>query len=206
MHETFGTGHFVIFDDALLMNKRNRFLRVFERVREVLDVGFHTPNGLHAGEIDMETAEVMYGSGFRTLRLSFESTSDDILSRSSDKVTVRQMVQAVENLEGVGYKRSDIGVYLLFGLPGQRLEQIEEALEFVRGLGVSPHLSYFSPVPGTVDFINLQKSGVLSEPVNLYETNKIFFIYNKSGFSGGEIQEIKELASQVGESVRHNPV
>ena len=192
MHGTYGTKHFVIFDDALLINKHNRFLKVFQEVTDTLTVNFHTPNGLHVGEIDRETAEILFQSGFKTLRLSFESTSEEILSKSSDKVTVGQMVRAVENLEAAGYERKNIGVYLLFGLFGQKVKEIETALDFVKDLGVAPHLAYFSPVPGTTDFLNLQQSGILSTPVNLYETNKIFFVYNKSGFSHDEIKHIKD--------------
>jgi len=195
MHHTYGTQHFVVFDDALLVNKRKRFLKVFHKVSETLKVNFHTPNGLHVSEIDRETAEVLFNSGFKTLRLSFESTTSEILSKSSNKVTVRQMIDAVKNLEAAGYERKDIAVYLLFGVPGQRLQQIEEDLQFVKNLGVTPHLSYFSPVPGTIDFVNLQKSGVLAAPVNLYETNKIFFVYNKSNFSHEEIEYIKDQAA-----------
>ena len=202
MHDTYGTKHFIIFDDALLINKRSRFLKVFWEVKETLDVHFHTPNGLHVGEIDRETAEIFFQSGFKTLRLSFESTSTEILSRSSNKVTVRQMVSAVEHLEAAGYERKDIGVYLLFGLPGQKGNDIEAALHFARDLGVTPHLAYFSPVPGTVDFFNLQKSGILSTPVNLYETNKIFFVYNKSGFTHQEIHHIKEQTSGITRKIR----
>ena len=197
MHHTFGAEHFVIFDDALLINKSQRFFRVFNKIKAELNVSFHTPNGLHAGEIDKETAEILFASGFKTLRLSFESTRSEILSKSCDKVTVREMERAVENLETAGYRRKDIGVYLLFGLPGQRLADIEEALQFVKGLGVIPHLAYFSPVPGTIDFLNLQKAGILSTPANLYETNKIYFLYNKSDFSHEDIRYVKEKASKI---------
>jgi radical SAM superfamily enzyme YgiQ (UPF0313 family) len=191
MHNTYGTQHFIIFDDALLINRGKRFLKVFHKVSETLKVNFHTPNGLHVSEIDRETAEVLFNSGFKTLRLSFESTTSEILSKSSNKVTIQQMLTAVKNLEAAGYERKNIAVYLLFGVPGQRLQQIEEDLQFVKSLGVTPHLSYFSPVPGTSDFINLQKRGVLAAPVNLYETNKIYFVYNKSNFSHEEVEYVK---------------
>jgi radical SAM superfamily enzyme YgiQ (UPF0313 family) len=187
----------VIFDDALLVNKRKRFLKVFHKVSETLKVNFHTPNGLHVSEIDRETAEILFNSGFKTLRLSFESTTSEILAKSSNKVTIQQMRTAVENLQAAGYERKNIAVYLLFGVPGQRIIQIKEDLQFVKGLGVTPHLSYFSPVPGTIDFIDLQKRGVLSTPVNLYETNKIYFVYNKSGFSPEEIKYIKDQAASL---------
>ncbi|MCP4221009.1 MAG: radical SAM protein [bacterium] len=202
MRETFGTEHFVIFDDALLINKRKRFFEVFRPLIDVPGLSFHTPNGLHAGEIDIETAQIMFRSGFKTLRLSFESTNSDILSRSSHKVTVDKMVRAVENLEAVGYRRRDLGVYLLFGLPGQRLADINKALDFVRDLGVSPNLSYYSPVPRTRDFLSLQESGLLSSPLDLYQTNNIYFIYTKTGFSVEEIVDVKDRASQIGADIR----
>lgn len=195
--EHFGTSQFVIFDDALLINKKKRFFEVFKPLAQTLSVSFHTPNGLHVSEIDRETAQVIFESGFKTLRLSFESTSAHILNRSANKVTVSQMVQAVEHLEAAGYDRKNLGVYLLFGLPGQKVEDIEAALRFVQELGVTPNLSYYSPVPGTVDFQDLQKSQLLSSPLNLYETNKIYFLYNKSGFTPEQIKNIKEQASLI---------
>jgi radical SAM superfamily enzyme YgiQ (UPF0313 family) len=201
MNETYGAKHFIIFDDALLINKRRRFLKVFQKVRETLDVRFHTPNGLHTGEVDRETADILFQSGFKTVRLSFESTSEDILSRSSGKVTVEEMVRAVENLEAAGYKRNEIDVYLLFGIYRQDLRGIEDAFGFVKGLGVNPHLSYYSPVPGTEDFVRLQEAGVLSRPVNLYETNKIYFLYNKSGLTWEEVKRLKDEASIIGNAL-----
>ncbi len=197
MHEQYGARQFVIFDDALLVDRRNRFMKVFTRVKEKLSLSFHTPNGLHPGEIDSETAELLFQSGFNTLRLSFESIKEDILARSSHKVTVRQMEAAVENLEKAGYKRSEIGVYLLTGYPGQSIEDFERSLFFVGDIGVQPHLALFSPVPGTVDFNELQREGILAAPTNLYETNKIYFLYNKSQFTHEQIQYIKELSINV---------
>ncbi|MCK4764324.1 MAG: radical SAM protein [Candidatus Aminicenantes bacterium] len=196
MQDTFGTEHFVIFDDALLVNRRRRFFKVFSEMQG-RGLRFHTPNGLHTGEIDGETAEILFAAGFKTIRLSFESTGASILSKSSFKVTVKQMEQAVENLERAGYKRNEIGVYLLFGFPGQDLADIEEALFFVKDLGVAPHLAYFSPVPGTREFADLQAAGILSTPTDLYETNKIYFIFNKSGFSRLEIKRIKDLSVAI---------
>lgn len=193
--DRFGTEHFVIFDDALLINKPKRFYQIFQKVKEGLRVHFHTPNGLHVGEINRETAELFFACGFKTLRLSFESTGAEILAKSSNKVTVKQMTQAVENLEAAGYRRKDIGVYLLFGFPGQKIMDVEESFQFAADLGVTINLSYYSPVPGTVDFAALQESGALSTPIDLYETNKIYFVYTKSGFTREEIAVIKEKAA-----------
>lgn len=201
-HKDYGTRHFIFFDDALLVNKHQRFFQVFRKVREELDVQFHTPNGTHTREIDEETAELLYQSGFRTLILSFESTSAHILHRSSDKVTVNHMETAVNNLVKAGFKPSELECYLLFGIPGQTTEEVEQSLDFVRQLGILPHLSYYSPVPGTQDTRGLQRQGILSSPIDLYETNKIYWLYHKSGFSPSEIQHIKQQAAQIARTNR----
>jgi hypothetical protein len=58
-------------------------------------------------------------------------------------------------------------------------------------------LSVFSPVPGTADFFELQQRGVLATPHDLLETNKIYFLYQKSGFSLEAILQIKEMAATI---------
>lgn len=197
--QDFHSSHFIIFDDALLINKKKRFLPVFSRLTEGGNtrLRFHTPNGLHAREIDPETAAVMHGAGFSTVRLSFESLNADILRRSNGKVKRKQMEAAVSNLERAGYHRGQLGAYLLFGYPGQSMRDMEISLAFIRDLGLVPHLAVFSPVPGTTDFFILQRQGVLAKPLDLLQTNKTYFLYQKSGFSGEEILRVKEMAAAI---------
>jgi radical SAM superfamily enzyme YgiQ (UPF0313 family) len=198
--EVFATRHFIIFDDALLINKKKRFLPVFSRLAAAAREGglhFHTPNGLHAREIDRETAAVMHAAGFATIRLAFESLAPRILRRSDNKVGRVQVESAVRNLELAGYRRGQIGAYLLFGYPGQSMADMEESLAFIDGLGVVPHLALYSPVPGTADFRELQRQGVLSTPIDPLETNKTYFLYQKSGFSSGEIVKVNEMADVI---------
>jgi hypothetical protein len=195
----FNSRHFIIFDDALLVNKKERFLPVFSRLARdaKTPVYFHTPNGLHAREIDRESAAVLHAAGFVTPRLSFESLAAEILRRSDGKVKRKQMENAVSNLERAGYHCGQLGAYLLFGYPGQTMADMEVALTFIKDLGLVPHLSVFSPVPGTADFIALQRQGVLAAPLDLLQTNKMYFLYEKSGFSAEEILRVKEMATAI---------
>lgn len=110
------------------------------------------------------------------------------------------MEKAVGNLENAGYRRSQLEVYLLFGYPGQTMADIEKALSFVGKMGLVPHLALFSPVPGTADFNWLQQQGVLTTPSNLLETNKLYFLYEKSGFSAAEILRVKKIATEVADA------
>ena len=197
--QAFNSGHFIIFDDALLINKKKRFLPVFSRLAREgkTPMRFHTPNGLHAREIDRECAVVLHEAGFATLRLSFESLAAGILRRSDGKVKMKQMEKSVSNLERAGYHRGQLGAYLLFGYPGQAMRDMEISLAFIKDLGLVPHLAVFSPVPGTADFFELQRQGVLATPPDLLETNKIYFLYQKSGFSNEEILAVKEIVASI---------
>ncbi len=197
MNNKFNTEDFIIFDDAFLINKEKRFFRVFERIKEKLNVRFHTPNGIHTKEIDRMTAELLYLSGFKTIRLSFESTDNTILKKSSDKVNVNQMENAVRNLLDSGYSRSDIECYLLFGLPGQTVSEIERSISFIKSLGIIPRLSFFSPVPGTIEFLSLHEAGVIPKEDYLLETNKIHFLYTKSDFSIQDIEYIQKITKEA---------
>jgi radical SAM superfamily enzyme YgiQ (UPF0313 family) len=195
--EKYGTRNFIIFDDAFLLNKAKRLFRAFRSLDRRLGVRFHTPNGLHVREIDDETAETLHAARFETIRLGFESLSARILARSSGKVTRAEMEKALASLEKAGYARKEMEAYLLFGYPGQTVRDMEEALLFVADQGIIPRLSYYSPVPGTKDFSRLQKEGILASPLDLYETNKIYFLYEKSGFSISEIEGIKERTTKI---------
>jgi radical SAM superfamily enzyme YgiQ (UPF0313 family) len=197
--ERFHSTHFIIFDDALLINKKQRFLPVFSRLPAAgaETVRFHTPNGLHAREIDRETAMVMRQAGFRTLRLSFEALNANVLRHSDGKVTRGEMERAVRCLEQAGYPRGQLGAYLLFGYPGQTFQDMEASLSFISEMGLVPHLAVFSPVPGTAVFLDLQRRGILSTSLDPLETNKTYFLYAKSGFSHDEILAVKERAVRI---------
>jgi hypothetical protein len=80
------------------------------------------------------------------------------------------------------------------------MADMEISLTFINDLGLVPHLAVFSPVPGTADFFALQRQGVLVTPLDLLETNKIYFLYQKSGFSGEEILRVKEMAAAISDA------
>ncbi|MCG2762335.1 MAG: radical SAM protein, partial [Candidatus Atribacteria bacterium] len=48
-----------------------------------------------------------------------------------------------------GFKTSQIGAYLLIGLPGQNLQEIVDSIRFVIDCGAHPRLAKFSAIPGT---------------------------------------------------------
>jgi pyruvate-formate lyase-activating enzyme len=146
----YGTSHFVFYDDALCHEAADYLIPILRAVEaKRMKVYFHTPNALHAREITQELAELFYRTGFRTLRLGFETSNPLRQKLTGGKVTNEQFQQAVLNLRKAGFSRPQIGVYILTGLPGQSIHEVEESVDFVFQNGAYPVLTEFSPIPGT---------------------------------------------------------
>jgi len=61
------------YDDALLLNKKAHILPILKEVaNKNISVAFHTPNGLHIREIDLELARLLKKANFKSLFLSQE--------------------------------------------------------------------------------------------------------------------------------------
>jgi len=141
---------FVFYDDALLINSEDNFLIILEGlINKKLAVRLHTPNGIHVRMINEKIALKMYQSGVETIRLGFETVDPHLQSETGGKVTNLEFKKAVDYLLKAGFKTSQIGAYLLIGLPGQNLQEIIDSIRFVIDCGAHPRLAKFSAIPGT---------------------------------------------------------
>ena len=147
---TFEIHDIAFYDDALLVDAENHFMPMAkELLRRGIRCRFHTPNGIHGRELSDEIANLMYEVGFKTVRLGLE-TSDTIRQKQiGDKITNKEMERAITYLREAGFSREDIGVYILAGLPGQKVSEVKESVRFVRACGVIPKLAEYSPIPQT---------------------------------------------------------
>jgi hypothetical protein len=142
---------FAFYDDALLMNAESRLIPLLDRLRQVggLSLRFHTPNGIHVRFISPKVARYMKEAGFHTLRLSLEMTQPVWQARLGAKATLEEFDRALSCLFEAGFTESAIRVYLLVGLPGQTLDEVEQGIREVQKRGVQPSLAEYSPIPGT---------------------------------------------------------
>jgi len=148
-HRQWRVSDFVLYDDAFLADPDGHALPVLEAVvRSGLGVRFHTPNALHIRGITAETARLLFQAGFTTLRLGLETAEFE--NRALDhKVTSAEFDQAVRCLKRAGFHPSQIGAYLLVGLPGQETASIVRSIAAVKRAGITPVLAYYAPIPGT---------------------------------------------------------
>ncbi len=145
-----GVMNFSIYDDAFLVDSANRAIPMMkELLRRDLHVSFHCPNGLHLREITGEVSRLMLRSGFRTIRFGFETSNIRRQMETGGKITNDETAAAIKHLKNAGYGSSDIGVYILCGLPEQSAAEVHESIAFIKSLGARPVIAEYSPIPGT---------------------------------------------------------
>lgn len=196
IHQRWGLRHFVFYDDALFANRDRHIVPILQGVlSRNLTVNFHTPNGLFARAIDQRLADLMFASGFKTVRLSLESVDPTIQAASSHKVSSQAFIDAMTHLERAGFQRQSIEAYLIMGLPGQTYAQIQQAIDFVHVQGAIARLASFSPIPGTPVWNELVAQGILTDDSDPLVTNATFFPFQYGALSYADYLALRQYAN-----------
>ncbi|MDO4218895.1 MAG: B12-binding domain-containing radical SAM protein [Synergistaceae bacterium] len=190
-----GARDFAFYDDALLLQKEDYIFKICRALKNTYGDTFrlHTPNGLHVRQITKETAEIFGECNFRTLRLSLESTNFEIERASSGKVACIDYINAVKNLESVGYTPSNIETYILLGLPNQSVKSVKDTINFVKDNGGKPKLAEFSPIPGTPYFTRACEKNPEIKTEPLLQNNSVYTAYVSKNMTPEMLQELKDM-------------
>jgi radical SAM superfamily enzyme YgiQ (UPF0313 family) len=200
--QRFNVPDIAFYDDALLLNKNQRLIPILEELfTQGVRLRFHTPNGLHARQIDKEMAKWFHLSGFTTIRLSFETADSKRLADMKNKVTPADLDEAVKNLELAGYSRKQLEAYVMMGLPQQTFQEICNSLTFVHSLGIKIRLASFSPIPGTVDHERAVQDGLFPAKADPLLSNKTIIPLFRTMAAYEKFQHIRKLVRAMNESV-----
>jgi len=138
----------------------------------------------------------MYRAGFKTIRLGLE-TADTELSRDlGGKYSTGEFERAVAHLKKAGFTATQIGAYILMGLPGQTYDQVAETITYVGGLGAVPYLSEYSPIPHTQmwkEAVAVSRFELREDP--LFHNNTLFPCWN--GESLEKVRALKNMAQDI---------
>ncbi len=144
-----GLEEVAFYDDALLVAAAEHLLVILDELRRRgLRFRFHTPNGLQARLITRKVARGLKLARFTTLRLGVETTALGE-GRLDRKLREGELEAALANLKEAGFRRQEMGVYLMVGLPGQPEAEVAASIRRVQELGATPVLAQYSPIPGT---------------------------------------------------------
>jgi radical SAM superfamily enzyme YgiQ (UPF0313 family) len=181
------------YDDALLLDAANHLLVILEELASRgLSCRFHTPNGLHTRLITPEVAGWLKRAQFATLRLGVETTALGP-DRLDHKIQAGKLEAALHYLQEAGFRREEIGVYLLIGLPHQEEEEIITSIRRVKELGGTPVLAQYSPIPGTAlwpQAVQASRYDLQGDP--LFHNNSLFPCWPQ--FSWERYTRLKRLA------------
>ncbi len=190
-----GVADFVLYDDAFLVDAERHAVPILEGIlKSGMQLRFHTPNALHIRGITRETARLLFDAGFITLRLGLETAHFYTRSEIDAKVTVEEFHSSVSHLRGAGFKKDQIGAYLLVGLPEQSEEAIQESIHIVKQSGITPIPTYYSPIPHTglwEKAVTASRYDLASDPIF---ANNAILPCQKEPFSWQTISALKNLA------------
>ncbi|MFW6388859.1 MAG: B12-binding domain-containing radical SAM protein, partial [Desulfohalobiaceae bacterium] len=183
-----GVHDFAFYDDALLYQPQQWLIPFLGKIgRMQKKPRLHTPNAMHARYLQGRLPAFLQKAGLCTVRLGLETA--DFARRKDAKLNQKQWSQAVEKLFQAEFKPQQVGAYILFGLPGQDPEEIEQAIRFAQDCCVQPILAHYSPIPGTMLFEQAKEHSpypLAEEP--LCQNSSIWPCY-PGGFSWGERQK-----------------
>ncbi|WP_041076996.1 B12-binding domain-containing radical SAM protein [Thermotoga caldifontis] len=185
----------VFFDDAALIDKENHFKPLLRELIELdLGVNYHLPNGIHARLIDEELAQLLKRANFVTIKLGYE-TSGPLQIRTGGKVYDEDILRAAELLKNAGFTADEIQAYIMVNMPGQTVQDVMTAIEVCKKASISVSLNEYTPIPGTRDWIELTRSGVLPSDVDpLLLNNTVLPYWWKAGMDAATVQKLKDLA------------
>ena len=178
--KNFGVTDFSFYDDALLVDPEGMIIPLLQEIkRRNLSCRFHCPNGLHLRHINASLSQLLYDSGFKTIRFGFETADFQLQKETGGKVHNEELRNAIIHLKHAGYETEDIGIYLLCGIPGQKTADVEHSIDFVLQCGAKPVLAEYSPIPGT----KMWPDAVASSPFDiehepLYHNNSLLCCRN----------------------------
>ncbi|MDY6823042.1 MAG: radical SAM protein [Thermodesulfobacteriota bacterium] len=198
-HQQHGICDFVFYDDALLVKGETYFIPMAEAlIKKGWSLRFHTPNALHIQEITERTATLMKQIGMHTVRLGLETAAFEDRDAFDAKVTAEAFARAVACLKQAGFRQDQVGAYLLVGLPGQALAEIDAAIRIVAESGITPIPAYYTPIPHT----QLWPAAVAASPYDLAAdpvfANNALLPCVPEGFSWELLSHIKKQVAAVG--------
>ena len=203
-YQEFGTRNFAFYDDALLLNPKVHIHKILDGIIERnLQCYFHTPNSMHAQLIDAQLAHKMYQAGFKTVRISLE-TSDIERQRlsSSGKVSNEGFRQAAQNLLNAGFTVNDIGAYVMIGLPGQTLSEVKDSIAFVHDCGIQVRLAQYTPIPGTIEWQRAATEYGFDPNLDPLSHNNSIFPLQTDELTLEDVEMVKMLVNEGNKRIR----
>ena len=156
---------------------------------------------VNPGTVNKAKLEEYISLGFNRLSFGVQTLNDNILKNIGRCHTVKEAIENYNLAREVGFK--NVSLDLMFGLPNQTLQDVEDTLN--KFIELNPeHISAYSlKVEENTVFGILEKEGKLILPTEIDERKMYYLIRNKLKENGYDQYEISNF-SKLGYESRHN--
>jgi len=203
--EELGTRDIAFCDDALLVQPEELIAPLLHFViKNKYHIRFHTPNAVHAGLLTPEIAALMKWAGFAGVILGLESADACFRKKTGGKIGEGDFERAAVYLREAGFKRGEIGAYILVGHPDQTEDDIIATARAAAALEVEPIPAEYSPIPGSADFVSAVSTfrhPPDSDPL-LHNSSIVMFQHPKITPDG--FRRIKQECATLKKHIRNN--
>ncbi len=189
LKERYGIEELIFEDDNVTFDKA-RAKKIFGgMIERKLDFVWDTPNGVAAYSLDTELIQLMKKSGCYKLNLALESGNQEVLNKIIKKPLRLDRVKPL--IEYAKKIKLDVGIFLIIGLPGEKIEQMYESFQLSADLGIyDPFISVATPYPGTELFEQCVSNGYLNSD---FSTDDLFirsFVISTEDWKGEQLRDV----------------
>ena len=189
-----GVRNFLFYDDALLIKAQSRLDVILQKIKNLrIRATFTTPNSIHARYMTKRRAQLMKDTGFRFLKLSLETTNLKRM-KESNKISIKEFLTACDYFKDAGFNSKHLSVYYMVGQPGQDIEDMVDTMIIIYKQGIPAIPLLYSPIPGTVDYINAVKNGIIPENMDPLLTNRECFLFSQDDYTRQQVKRVVRLA------------
>lgn len=156
---------------------------------------------VNPGTITKEKLELYFNAGINRISIGLQTANDELLKKIGRIHSYDEFIETYQLARQVGFK--NINVDLMFGLPGQTVQDLKLSLENI--IKLSPeHISVYSLIleEGT-KLYDLVKEKKVDLPYEDTERNMYWYIKNTLELNGYNHYEISNF-SKIGYESKHN--
>lgn len=157
-YDKYGIRDFAFYADFLLWDFDNNLGKVLQQiVHDKLPFRLYAPEGLDTKVVSssQHLCDLLKEANFQKLYLPVESIDDEYMKMLNRRhVKLEHYVKAVKMVEKAGFRLRNLEVnsFVLYGLPGERIDHVVKTAMFVSELVGSIIPMLFTPVPSTLLF------------------------------------------------------
>lgn len=154
-------------------------------------------------ELSVDKLEALLNGGVNRLSMGVQSFDQSLLKKLGRTHSNEHVYKTIEQAKKAGFK--DLSIDLMYGLPGQTMEQWEDTLDKALALDL-PHYSAYSLIvePKTIFYIQYAK-GKLHLPTEDLEAEMYDVLMRRMADKGKKQYEISNFAIEGHEST-HNKI